>query len=82
MKKLLIILTTTGLTATTITSVVACGVSTKETIDSTNVIKNNVDLTLNSNHQSAILTLTTAEALNLKLIQQLNFQNYAKNDDN
>ncbi|MCL8213266.1 hypothetical protein LD119_00193 [Mesoplasma sp. JKS002660] len=81
MKKFLMILTTIGLVMTT-TSVVACGSSIKQVVDTIDVVKNDVDLTLSSTHQSATLTITQSEALSLKLIQSLDSQVYVKNDDN
>lgn len=81
MKKFLMILTTIGLVMTT-TSVVACGSSIKQVVDTIDVVKNDVDLTLSSTHQSATLTITQSEALSLKLIQSLDPQVYVKNDDN
>ncbi|MCL8212612.1 hypothetical protein [Mesoplasma whartonense] len=81
MKKFLMILTTIGLVMTT-TSVVACGSSIKQVVDTIDIVKNDVDLTLSSTHQSATLTITQSEALSLKLIQSLDSQVYVKNDDN
>ena len=68
MKKILSILASVGLTATTASAVVACGNNKAISVETVN--KTATDLVLAADHQSATLSLTTGEALQLELVQQ------------
>jgi len=68
MKKILSILASIGLTSTAASAVVACGNNKVIPVETVN--KTATDLILAVDHQSAILKLSQAEALQLQLVQQ------------
>ena len=68
MKRILSILASVGLTSTAASAVVACGNNKAISVETVN--KTATDLVLAADHQSATLSLTTGEALQLELVQQ------------